>query len=87
MHLHTFKAKEGRVTRPVQGLSKPATYMGEQPCLWSSLKFVVPRTRVGGRRVQFLQRVLNMRRLQALEHLALIFMTSDVYWQDCIHFI
>ena len=28
-----------------------------------------------------------MRRLQALEHLALIFMTSDVYWQDCIHFI
>ena len=25
MHLHTFKAKEGRVTRPVQGLSKPAT--------------------------------------------------------------
>ena len=66
--------------------------MGEQPCLWSSLKlkFVVPRMparRVQG--LQVLQRLLNMRRLQALEHLTLVFVWSQaaLAWQDCIHFI
>ena len=65
--------------------------VGEQPCLWSSLKlkFVVGSTSRPARSVQVLQRVLNMRRLQTLEHLTLNFMWSqtEVPWQDCIHLI
>ena len=64
--------------------------VGEQPCLWSSLKlkFVVGSTSRPAR-VEVLQRVLNMRRLQTLEHLTLYFMwpQTGVPWQDCIHLI
>ena len=63
--------------------------MGEQPCLWSSLKL---KLKVAGtaRSMQVLQGVLNMRRLQTLKQLTLDFISAEqtnISWQDFIHLL
>ena len=62
--------------------------MGEQPCLWSSLKLeFVLRNAHPTRRMQTLLRVLNLRRLQALQQLTLDFISLPISWHDCIHLL
>ena len=60
--------------------------MGEQPCMWSTLDLHFLVFIGAGRTVGMLQKVLTMRRLQALGQLTLTFML-EVSWQDCIHFL
>ena len=57
--------------------------MGEQPCLWSTIKL---RLVVDLLDLDDLPELLNMRRLQPLQQLTLYFKMS-VSWQDCIHFL
>ena len=71
--------------------------VGEQPCLWSSLKLKFlavdgkPNKDTDGPTgwTQDLQRVLRMKRLQALQQLNLDFSLTvqDVLLQDCIRFL
>ena len=71
--------------------------MGEQPCLWSSLKLKFlavdgkPNKDTDGPTgwTQDLQRVLRMKRLQALQQLNLdfSFTVQDVPLRDCIRFL
>ena len=71
--------------------------VGEQPCLWSTLKLKFlavngkPNKDTDGPTgwTQDLQRVLSMKRLQALQQLNLdfSFTVQDVVWRDCIRFL
>ena len=70
--------------------------MGEQPCLWSSLKLklefasIYARRQSNARRLQVLQGVLNMRRLRTLQQLSVDFSNSfwtHLSWEDVIHFL
>jgi len=58
--------------------------LGEQPCLWSSLKLRLP----GNARSSLtrIKRVLNMGRLQRLQQLTMDFGQTKIYFSDIFHF-
>jgi len=59
--------------------------LGEQPCLWSSLKLRLP----GNARSSLtrIKRVLNMGRLQRLQQLTMDFGQTKIYGSDILHFL